>query len=102
MRELTGGETKVEVEGGTVREVLEALEARFPGLRARLVKDDRIRAGLTVFIDGANNGRRLRTKVEHKSELYFVEALGGGAGTSKINGALVHHKNSLQYGGSTV
>ena len=93
MRELTGGEAKVEVEGSTVREVLEALEARCPGLRARLVEDDRIRAGLAVFIDGANSGRRLRTKVEHKSELYFIEALGGGAGTSKINDSLVHHEN---------
>mgnify|MGYP001427770142 FL=1 len=102
MRELSGGEAKVEVDGGTVREVLDALEAKCPGLRARLVEDGRIRTGLAVFIDGANSGRRLRTKVEHASELYFIEALGGGAGASKINESLVNHEDSLQYGRSTV
>ena len=102
MREHSGGEAKVEVEGGTGREVLDNLVAKCPGLRARLVEDDRKRTGLAVFIDGANSGRRLRTKVEHTSELYFIEALGGGAGASKINESLVNHEHSLLHGRSTV
>ena len=84
MRELTGGQSKVEVPGDTVREVVDALEVRFPGLHDRLVEDDRLRSGLAVFVDGANSRRRLRAKVAPESELYFIESLGGGGLTTTL------------------
>jgi molybdopterin synthase sulfur carrier subunit len=84
MRELTGGQSKVEVSGNTVREVVDALEVRFPGLRDRLVVDDRLRSGLAVSVDGAISRRRLRTKVQPESDLYFIESLGGGGLTPTL------------------
>ena len=84
MRELTGGKSKVEVSGSTVREVVAALEARFPGLHDRLVEDDQLRSGLAVFVDGANSRRRLRAKVQPETELYFIESLGGGGVTPTL------------------
>ena len=63
LRSLTGGASKVTVAGSSVRAIVDALEAVYPGIRARLVQDDRLRQGLAVFVDGANSRRRLRTKV---------------------------------------
>ena len=53
LRTLTGGETKVTVEGGTLREVLDRLDAVYPGLKNRLVDGDRMASGMAVFVDGA-------------------------------------------------
>ena len=102
MRELTGGKAKVEVEGKTVREVVDALDTKFPGLRGRLVEEDRVRAGLAVFVDGANSGRRLRTKIERESELYFIESLGGGVTTPTLSTTVVHSPDSPQHHGGDV
>ena len=79
MRVATDGASRVEIEGATVREIVDRLEANYPGLGGRLVEDGQLRPGLSVFVDGANVGRRLRTKLQPDSELFFVEALGGGA-----------------------
>ena len=78
LRSLTGGASKVTVAGSSVRAIVDALEAAYPGIRARLVQDDRLRQGLAVFVDGANSRRRLRTKVADDSEIFFVESIGGG------------------------
>ena len=40
MREQSGGEPVVEGGGGTVREVLSDIEARYPGLTRRIVTED--------------------------------------------------------------
>src|SRR5438270_6622292 len=52
MRSLTGGETEVVAPGETLRELIENLEAAYPGIKARLVDGDRIRANLATFVDG--------------------------------------------------
>ncbi len=79
LRELTGGEAKVDAAGSTVREVVDNLESQYPGLQARLMRDGNLRPGLAVFVDGANSRRALRTKLREDSELYFIESVGGGA-----------------------
>ena len=79
LREFTDGQIKVDVEGGTVREVVENLEARFPGLQNRLVQEGALRPGLAVFVDGANSRRGLRTKLREDSEVFFLESIGGGS-----------------------
>jgi molybdopterin synthase sulfur carrier subunit len=78
LRSLTAGASKVTVAGSSVREIVAALEAAYPGIQKRLVQDDRLRQGLAVFVDGANSRRRLRTKVAEDSEIFFVESIGGG------------------------
>ncbi len=78
MRELTDGEAKLEIAGGTVRALVDGLDQRYPGFKARLVQDDRLRPGMTVFVDGANKRAGLRAKVTDGSEVYFLPAMGGG------------------------
>ncbi len=78
MRSLTDGKSQVEVEGNTVREIVEALEARYPGVAARIVEDDRIRPGLSVAVDGTVGNKGLREPVGPHSEVHFVPAMTGG------------------------
>ena len=42
LRTETGGERQVPAEGDTVRELLEDLTSRFPGLRSQLVEEDEL------------------------------------------------------------
>ena len=63
MRELTGGAARIDVAGDTVREVIEAMEAKHPGFRERLLKDGKLRPGMQVFVDGVSNRSGLRARV---------------------------------------
>jgi sulfur-carrier protein len=78
MRELTGGLEQVTVPGEKVRELVNALEARYPGIGARLVQDDALRLGIVLTIDGVANRQGLRARVGPDSEVHFVPAIGGG------------------------
>ena len=46
LRPFTGGVERIEIEARDIRQLLHALEERFPGLR------ERIESGLAVAIDG--------------------------------------------------
>ena len=52
LRDLTQGLTEVEAPGVTVRQVVEALETRYPGIAARLCRDGELSPALQVSIDG--------------------------------------------------
>ena len=78
MRGLTRGQEQVRVPGATVREVIENLEARFPGISERICEDGRIRPGLAVAIDGVVGNDGMRQRVAEESEVHFVTAISGG------------------------
>jgi molybdopterin synthase sulfur carrier subunit len=78
MRKVTGGQAKVEVPGATVGEALEQLERLHPGIRDRLVEDDRVRGGLALFVDGEMPRGGLRTGLKPDSEVFFAPAVAGG------------------------
>ena len=78
LRPLAGGSTQVEVEGTTLREVVDSLEEQFAGIRDRIVDGDRIRPGLAVFIDGTQAPQQLSTRVHDGAEIYFAPAVAGG------------------------
>ncbi|HRJ42981.1 MAG: MoaD/ThiS family protein [Caldilineaceae bacterium] len=79
LRPLTEGKSQVVVEGETVRAIVEGLEARYPGVAARILDEDRIRPGLSVAVDGAVGHKGLREPVGPESEVHFVPAMTGGA-----------------------
>ena len=79
LREICGGERVVEVEGRTVRQVIDALEARCPGIRARLIEDGDLRPDLAVAVDGETTQIGLLQPVGAASEVHILPALGGGA-----------------------
>ena len=79
LRDLTGGVESVTVPGETVREVIDALEARYPGVKARLCDGDRLRPGIAVVVDGEVSRLRLRQRLSDTSEVHFLPAIGGGS-----------------------
>jgi molybdopterin synthase sulfur carrier subunit len=78
MRDLSGGATAVDVEAATVRQAIEALEARFPGFKARICPADELAPGLQISIDQSMATRSLRTALKPDSELHILPAFGGG------------------------
>lgn len=78
IRPLTEGKSQVVVDGENVRAIVEALEARYPGVAARIVEDNRIRPGLSVAVDGTVGNKGLREPVGPNSEVHFVPAMTGG------------------------
>lgn len=68
---------RVEVAGDTVAELLDGLEARWPGIRDRIC-DSRpaIRRHINVFIEGERAG--LHTPVEPGAEVVILTAISGG------------------------
>ena len=78
LRSLTDGQEQVQVPGETIREVIENLEARFPGIGERICEDGRIKPGLAVAIDGVVGNDGMRQRVDEKSEVHFVTAISGG------------------------
>ena len=52
LRGEVGGVREVPAEGGTVRELLDDLMSRFPGLRPQLVEDDDIAPFVNVYLEG--------------------------------------------------
>ncbi|MCY4110016.1 MAG: MoaD/ThiS family protein [Chloroflexi bacterium] len=82
MRELTEGAARIDVAGDTVREVIEAMEAKHPGFRERLLKDGKLRPGMQVFVDGVSNRSGLRARVKEETRVHFIPAMAGGAWNS--------------------
>jgi len=76
---LTGGRSPLQVEGSTVREVIDNLEQTWPGIRERLVTDNRIRPNISVAVDGEVTPLGLLEPVSPTSEVHFVAAISGGS-----------------------
>jgi len=80
-RTLTGGTSQVPVEGATVREVLDSLEAAHPGFKAKLLGDDgNLVRFVNVFVDDDDirfmDG--LDTPVPDGVEVSIMQAVAGG------------------------
>lgn len=74
----TGGAREVDAKGATLAAVLAQLDARYPGLRFRIVDEqDRIRQHIRFFV----NGEEVES-VEHRlgpaDEIQILGALSGG------------------------
>ena len=78
LRPLAEGAEEVEVAGTTVRQVVENLNTRFPGIRERLCSEGELQPGLAVAVDGQISSLGLLQKVHPTSELHFLPAIGGG------------------------
>jgi molybdopterin converting factor small subunit len=71
-KRFAGGRTEHDVPGGSVRHVVRALDARYPGIAAQL--DD----GIAVAIDGVLHHNAMLEDVGPDSEVCFVPAITGG------------------------
>jgi len=78
IRDLTQGKASVVVTGSTVREAIEALEAKYPGVKDRFCEGDKIRPNTSVMVDGQVSNLKMREKLIGDSEVHFVIAISGG------------------------
>ena len=78
MQKLTEGEGQVAIDGSTVREVIDNMDARFPGFKDRVCEDGEIKPNFAVAIDGEISPEGLRRKVDPGSEVHFLPAMAGG------------------------
>ena len=81
LQSLTGGHSRVEIEGATVRQVIDNLERAWPGIRERLLDDNRLRSTISVAVDGEIAPLGLMEQVGEASEIHFVAAISGGRGS---------------------
>jgi molybdopterin synthase sulfur carrier subunit len=72
-----GSVRRVELPASTVGEVIDALDARWPGMRDRLC-DSRpaIRRHINVFVEGER--ATLRTRLAPGAEVFVITAITGG------------------------
>jgi molybdopterin converting factor small subunit len=81
LREQTGGERELVVDGETVRDLLDDLMARFPALRRQLVDDDDLAPFVNVYVEGEDvrtlDG--LETEVRPGATVILLPAMAGGA-----------------------
>jgi sulfur-carrier protein len=81
LRSAVGGQKQVELEGGTVRELVDALVAKFPALRQQLLGEN---GDLNRFVNVYVNGQDVRylkgldTPVGERDEVRLLPAMAGG------------------------
>ncbi|MDP6717195.1 MAG: MoaD/ThiS family protein [Pirellulaceae bacterium] len=81
LRRITGGQDKVDVEGDTLKGVVDALDGVHPGLKERICGDDgEIRHFVNVYLNGEDvrylDGLSSATK--SGDEISIVPAVAGG------------------------
>jgi molybdopterin converting factor small subunit len=77
-RDLTGGLDRIDVPGTRVRQIVDELERRYPGMKARLCDGEQLRPGLVVVVGTEVARLGLAQPVESGSEVHFLPAIGGG------------------------
>ena len=81
LRQAVGGAREVDASGGTVREILDDLTGRFPGIRSHLFDDG---GDLNRFVNVYVNGRDVRyeqelgTPVTSTDTVVLLPAMAGG------------------------
>ena len=80
LRGETEGAREVEARGGTVRELLDDLTARFPALRRQLLEDEELAPFVNVYVEGEDIrfGDALETAVSPGQEVTILPAVAGG------------------------
>ena len=82
LRKFIGGEPSTQAAGATLRQLIDDLEAHYPGLKERLVDpelDSRVIRSMSAIVDGEVADMGLRTRVGEDSEVHFIPAIAGGS-----------------------
>ena len=78
LRSYTNGESRVTASGKTLSEVLDCLDADYPGIRFRVVDEqDRIREHIRIFVSG-DTATGIHVPLKEADEVQIVGALSGG------------------------
>jgi molybdopterin converting factor small subunit len=68
----------VQVCGKNVRALINELEKSYPGIKDVLVKEDKLRPGIAIMLDGQISQLGLLQPLSEESELVFIPAISGG------------------------
>lgn len=81
LRRFTADDASIEVEARTITAILDELDSRYPGLRARLCEDSgRLRRFFNIYVDGEDVRflNDLDTTVPEGAEVSIIPAISGG------------------------
>ena len=81
LRTYTQEQSQVTAEGATLTEVLDSLEASFPGIRARVVDDEgKLRRFVNIYVaeEDVRFSQGLETPTPDGSQVSIIPAVAGG------------------------
>ncbi|ADB30329.1 thiamineS protein [Kribbella flavida DSM 17836] len=81
LRPYTQGASEVSVEGGTLNEVLESLDASYPGIKGRVLDDSgELRRFVNVYVDNddVRFAEGLQTTIKDGGQVSIIPAVAGG------------------------
>lgn len=81
LRKLTGDQRTVSADGGTLVELVNDLERRFPGIKARIVDGDgKVHSFVNIFVDDEDVRflQGLETPITQDAEVAIIPAMAGG------------------------
>jgi molybdopterin synthase sulfur carrier subunit len=83
LRSLSGGQATVTVEATDLRAAIDALEAKYPGFKGRLLDEDgQPRQFVNLFVNDEDIrlGQGLGAPLQESDEIAIVPAVAGGTG----------------------
>ena len=81
LRSYTGDSSQVTAEGSTLAEVIDSLEATYPGIKARVVDEDgKLRRFVNIYVaeDDVRFSEGLDTKTPDNTQISIIPAVAGG------------------------
>ena len=81
LRRYTNGQSKVESNGATISELIENLEAQFPGIKTKLCDESsQIKRYVNVFVneEEIRTLQGIETSITDRDEVSIVPAMAGG------------------------
>jgi molybdopterin converting factor small subunit len=82
LRRVTGGQSKLTVDGSDVGSVLQAVDAQYPGLADKVLDGDgNVKRFINIFLndDEIRTLQGLETPVREQDKVSIVPAMAGGA-----------------------
>jgi sulfur-carrier protein len=78
LSDVTGATREATVPGETIGELIDALDARFPGFRGQIQRGGKVVSTLTFTVDGKIATRGLETPVPPEARVAILPTFGGG------------------------
>lgn len=81
LRSYTGDSSQVTAEGSTLAEVIDSLEATYPGIKARVVDEDgKLRRFVNIYVaeEDVRFSEGLDTKTPDNTQISIIPAVAGG------------------------
>ena len=78
MRDLTHGRTVLRVNAQSLKQLIEAMDLEYPGIKYRLYESGQLRKDIMVIVDGKALKTGLEQTLTDESEIRFIPIVTGG------------------------